>query len=115
MGTAVPAFAVKEPLLRLHIGHPARLGGRQLPFLNRGLHTLVHSAFDFPANANLVLIKRIVRCMAELQRNPDIAKEQRQRRKTMAEKTKLVADLISAENVGPNERSEFALGLAVAL
>ena len=35
--------------------------------------------------------------------------------KTMAEKTKLVADFISAENVGPNERSEFALGLAVAL
>jgi hypothetical protein len=33
----------------------------------------------------------------------------------MAEKTKLVADFISAENVGPNERSEFALGLAVAL
>jgi hypothetical protein len=35
--------------------------------------------------------------------------------KTMAEKTKLVADFISAENVGPNERSEFAFGLAVAL
>jgi hypothetical protein len=35
--------------------------------------------------------------------------------KTMAEKTKLVADFISAENVGPIERSEFALGLAVAL
>ncbi|HWY59879.1 MAG TPA: hypothetical protein VNZ03_35780, partial [Terriglobales bacterium] len=35
--------------------------------------------------------------------------------KTMAEKTKLVADFILAENVGPNERSEFALGLAVAL
>jgi hypothetical protein len=35
--------------------------------------------------------------------------------KTMAEKTKLVADFISAENVGPNDRSEFALGLAVAL
>jgi hypothetical protein len=35
--------------------------------------------------------------------------------KIMAEKTKLVADFISAENVGPNERSEFALGLAVAL
>jgi hypothetical protein len=35
--------------------------------------------------------------------------------KTMAEKAKLVADFISAENVGPNERSEFALGLAVAL
>ena len=35
--------------------------------------------------------------------------------KTMAEKTKLVADFSSAENVGPNERSEFALGLVVAL
>jgi hypothetical protein len=35
--------------------------------------------------------------------------------KTMAEKTKLVVDFISAESVGPNERSEFALGLAVAL
>jgi hypothetical protein len=35
--------------------------------------------------------------------------------KTMAEKAKLVADFISAENVPPNERSEFALGLAVAL
>jgi hypothetical protein len=35
--------------------------------------------------------------------------------KTMAEKTKLVTDFILAENVGPNERSEFALGLAVAL
>jgi hypothetical protein len=35
--------------------------------------------------------------------------------KTMAKKTKLVADFISAENVGPNDRSEFALGLAVAL
>ena len=35
--------------------------------------------------------------------------------KTMAEKTKLVGDFISAEKVGPNERSEFALGLAVAL
>jgi hypothetical protein len=35
--------------------------------------------------------------------------------KNMAKKTKLVADFISAENVGPNERSEFALGLAVAL
>jgi hypothetical protein len=34
---------------------------------------------------------------------------------TMVEKTKLVADFISAENVGPNERSEFALALAVAL
>ena len=35
--------------------------------------------------------------------------------KTMAQKTKLVADFISAENVGRNERCEFALGLAVAL
>jgi hypothetical protein len=35
--------------------------------------------------------------------------------KNMAEKTKLVADFISAENVGPNERSGFALGMAVAL
>jgi hypothetical protein len=35
--------------------------------------------------------------------------------KNMAAKTKLVADFISAENVGPNERSEFALGLVVAL
>jgi len=35
--------------------------------------------------------------------------------KTMAEKTKLVADFISAENVGANEHFEFGLGLAVAL
>ncbi len=34
---------------------------------------------------------------------------------TMAEKTKVVADFISAEHVGANEYSEFALGLAVAL
>jgi hypothetical protein len=34
---------------------------------------------------------------------------------TMAEKAKLVADFISAEHVGTNEHSEFALGLAVAL
>lgn len=34
---------------------------------------------------------------------------------TMAEKAQLVADFISGENVGPSERSEFALGLAVAL
>src|SRR5215472_17682615 len=47
MGSAVPAFAVKESLLRQHIGHPARLEGRQFPFLNRGLHTLVHFSFRF--------------------------------------------------------------------
>src|SRR5262252_10416368 len=42
MGNAVPASAVKESLLRQHIGHPVRLDGRQFPFLNRGLHSLVH-------------------------------------------------------------------------
>src|SRR5215472_1325727 len=45
MGSAVPAFAVKESLLRKHIGHRARLEGRQFPFLNRGLHTLFHFSF----------------------------------------------------------------------
>src|SRR5580700_5197692 len=47
MGRAVPASAVKEPLLRQHVGHRARLEGRQFPFLNRGLHTLVHFSFRF--------------------------------------------------------------------
>src|SRR5579863_2054022 len=47
MGSAVPTFAVKEPLLRQHIGHRARLEGGQFPFLNRGLHTLVHFSFRF--------------------------------------------------------------------
>src|SRR5580692_6646145 len=47
MGSAVAASAVKESLLRQHIGHPARLEGRQFPFLNRVLHTLVHFSFRF--------------------------------------------------------------------
>ena len=34
---------------------------------------------------------------------------------TMAAKTALVADFIRQEGVGPNEHSEFGLGLAVAL
>ncbi len=51
MGSAVPAYAVKEPLLRLHIGHRARLEGRQFPFLNRGLHTYRDTALPTPQAA----------------------------------------------------------------
>src|SRR5215471_19263540 len=47
VGSAVPAFAVKESLLRKHKGHRARLEGRQFPFLDRGLHTLFHFSFRF--------------------------------------------------------------------
>src|SRR6202046_3612030 len=47
MGRAVPASAVKKPLLREHIGHPARLEGGQFPSLNRGPHTLVPFIFRF--------------------------------------------------------------------
>src|SRR5579864_5576588 len=47
MGRAVPAFAVKESLLRQHIRHRARLEGRQFPFRNRGLHSLFHFSFRF--------------------------------------------------------------------
>src|SRR5215469_6979414 len=47
MGGAIPAFAVKESLLRKHKGHRARLEGRHFPFLNRGLHSLFHFSFRF--------------------------------------------------------------------
>src|SRR5215472_9334066 len=47
MGRAVPAFAVKESLLRKHKGHRARLEGRHFPFLNRGLQPLFHFSFRF--------------------------------------------------------------------
>src|SRR5215469_5946346 len=47
MGSAVPAFAVKESLLRKHKGHRARLEGRQFPFLNCGLQTFFHFSLRF--------------------------------------------------------------------
>src|SRR5215472_10245802 len=47
MGSAVPAFAVKESLLRKHKGHCARLEGRQFPSLDRGLQPLFHFSFRF--------------------------------------------------------------------
>src|SRR5580700_5105254 len=42
MGKPGPGAVVQVPLLRQHIGHPARLKGRQFLFLNRGLHTLIN-------------------------------------------------------------------------
>src|SRR5262249_57793781 len=49
MGKPVPGGVVQSPLPRQHIGHPARLDGRQLLFLNRGLHTLVDFVFRLPS------------------------------------------------------------------
>jgi len=47
MGKPVPGAVVKVSLLGQHIGHSARLEGRQFFVLNRGLHTLVDFIFRF--------------------------------------------------------------------
>src|SRR4029077_15460268 len=53
MRSAVSAFAVKDPLLRLHIGHRAWLEGRQFPIFNCGLHALLHFPFRFSSQRQL--------------------------------------------------------------
>src|SRR5215469_11573957 len=47
MGSAVPAFAVKESLLRKHKGHRAGLEGGQFPALHSGLQPLFDFSFRF--------------------------------------------------------------------